>query len=222
MTYFTDDYIQFFKELSQNNEKSWFDENRKRYEESVKKPFQKFVNDINEAIQHFDKNIDSDTKKSIFRINRDIRFSKDKTPYNTMMKAAFTNGGRKSSKPAYYLGIGHDHFGFGAGLFDLEKDALEKIRKAISKKADSFLKILNNKQLKSSFPEVHGERLKKAPKGFEETFEKCPLVANKQFYLMKQLTDTSLILKEDFMDLILSEFEKAKLFNQFLLEAIEN
>jgi uncharacterized protein (TIGR02453 family) len=220
MIYFSQDYIDFFKELSLNNEKSWFDENRKRYEESVKKPFQKFVNDLNQAIQHFDKNIDTDTKKAIFRINRDIRFSKDKTPYNTVMKAAFTNGGRKSSKPAYYLGISYDHFGVGAGSFDLEKDALEKLRLAIAKKTDSFLSVINDKKLKSSFSEVHGERLKKAPKCYEETFEKCPIIANKQFYLMNQFPAIELILKDDFLDLVISEFEKAKSFNQFLLEAI--
>lgn len=220
MTYFTKNYIRFFKELEKNNEKSWFDENRTIYENDVKKPFQNFISDLNQAIYHFDKNIDPEIKNAIFRINRDIRFSKDKSPYNTVMKAAITKGGRKSANPGYYIGISHDHIGVGAGLYNLEKEELNKVRQSIADNTKSFLSIINDEDFKSSFPEILGDRLKKAPKEFLASYETCPIIANKQFYVMKVFDNPSLILKEDFLDLVLGEFQKASLFNKFLHQAI--
>ena len=82
--YFEEDFLDFFTELAFNNEKSWFDVNRKRYEKSVKDPFKAFVVDMIAGIAEFDPSITTDLqpKDVSFRINRDIRFSKDKTPYN--------------------------------------------------------------------------------------------------------------------------------------------
>lgn len=103
MKYFTPEYINFFNNLEKNNSKIWFDENRKLYEESVKKPFNSFISELILEILQFDDSIDIHTKNAIFRINRDIRFSKDKTPYNTHKRAALVKGGRKSPYPGYYL-----------------------------------------------------------------------------------------------------------------------
>ena len=81
MKYFSSDYLEFFKELAPNNNKDWFDKNRKRYIDSVKEPFKKFVTDLIQEISKVDDEVQIEAKDAIFRINRDIRFSKDKTPY---------------------------------------------------------------------------------------------------------------------------------------------
>ena len=94
-TYFSPDFLQFFKELAANNHKEWFDENRKRYETVVKKPFEVFVQHAIDEMAKLDPRLSElDPKKCIFRINRDIRFSKDKAPYKLNRSAAISVGGR--------------------------------------------------------------------------------------------------------------------------------
>ena len=95
MAYFTKDFIDFFKELAANNKKEWFDFNRKRYEKSVKQPFAEFVQEMIDRIRADDPKVDISTKDAIFRINRDVRFSKDKTPYKTHMAAIVSARGKK-------------------------------------------------------------------------------------------------------------------------------
>lgn len=95
MALFTKDFIDFFKELSQNNNKKWFDQNRKKYEKFVKVPFHSFVERMIEKIEDDDPDMKITPAESIFRINRDIRFSRDKTPYKTQMSALISRTGKK-------------------------------------------------------------------------------------------------------------------------------
>ena len=116
MKYFTQDYLDFFKELAANNHKEWFDENRKRYEKSVKDPFKKFVEALIAETHKFDPSVNIEAKDAIFRINRDIRFSKDKTPYKLDRSAIISSGGRKDhSIPGFYIATGFSGHGFGIG-----------------------------------------------------------------------------------------------------------
>ena len=96
MAYFTNEYFAFFKELAGNNNKDWFDANRKRYEEHVKDPFKHFLQDLINAIKVLDDRIDLTPNQAGFRINRDIRFSKDKTPYKLNRSAIISPGGTKN------------------------------------------------------------------------------------------------------------------------------
>ena len=106
MQYFTEDFINFFKELAANNHKEWFHENKKRYESSVKKPFTVFVGKMIEEIQKVDADLMIEPKDCILRINRDIRFSKDKTPYNLHYTAFISRGGKKDkSIPGFFYSI---------------------------------------------------------------------------------------------------------------------
>src|SRR5690606_4197407 len=95
MAYFTSDFIEFFKELAANNNKEWFDENRERYQKNVKIPFEKFVAALMAELKKDDPELTGDPKKAIFRINRDIRFAKDKTPYKLNRSAAISKYGKK-------------------------------------------------------------------------------------------------------------------------------
>ena len=87
MIYLEKEYLNFFNELSENNNKLWFDENRKRYEKFVKKPFENLITDLIAELSNIDLKITMQAKDAMFRINRDIRFSNDKTPYKTQMSA---------------------------------------------------------------------------------------------------------------------------------------
>jgi uncharacterized protein (TIGR02453 family) len=101
MTYFNNDFVKFFRELEKNNTTDWFHANKTRFENSVKKPFHKFIDDLIDALRFVHPNLDMTAKEAIFRINRDIRFSKDKSPYKTHMLALISEYGKKEySKPA--------------------------------------------------------------------------------------------------------------------------
>ena len=104
MHFFEQDFIDFFKELQQNNHRDWFHSQKKRYENSVKQPFLIFVQEIINQMQDMDQAITMEAKEAMFRINRDIRFSKDKSPYKTHMAAIISAGGKKDmTTPGMYL-----------------------------------------------------------------------------------------------------------------------
>ena len=107
MKYFTSDFVEFFKDLAKNNQKEWFHENKKRYEASIKNPFTLFLKDLIAEIQKFDSELHIEPKDCILRINRDVRFSKDKTPYNLHYTAFISKGGKKDkSIPGFFLRFG--------------------------------------------------------------------------------------------------------------------
>ncbi len=110
MAWFTKEYEQFFDELNNNNEREWFNANKSRYEKHVKKPFEAFVSDLILRMQQYDSACQIQPKDAIFRVNRDIRFSKDKTPYKVQMSAVVGKGGKKeSSLTGVYLELGSQH-----------------------------------------------------------------------------------------------------------------
>lgn len=220
MAYFTQAYIDFFKGLSENNNKDWFDEHRKIYEKEVKDTFKHLVQAIIDEIPSLDQDIAMATKDAVFRINRDIRFSKDKTPYNTIMKAGFARGGRRSSYAGYYLGIDADHVHVGGGVFGVEKEPLEKIRNEIAAHPEEFLKLVQNDTFVSQFGGVMGEKIKRIPKEFQEVHEKVPLIANKQFYYMAKLDANELVTSDKLLSTIMEYFKMITPINRFLKEAI--
>lgn len=221
MPYFTKDFVKFFKELAANNNKVWFDENRKRYEKSVKEPFYAFVEDIALKIHKLDKTVETDPKKCIFRINRDVRFSKDKTPYKTSLGAVIAKNGKKGVDfPGYYLELGPENFKIYGGLYMLDKTKLEKVRSHIAKDIKGFNKVINAKEFKTSFGEIQGEKNKLIPKPFKEAVLKEPLIANKQFYYYKKFA-ASKITDPKLDQLILKEVKTLIPINEYFRKAIK-
>ena len=111
MTYFSIDFLDFFKELAGNNHKDWFDLNRKRYEANIKKTFEVFITDLITQINKHDEKIEITYKEAIFRINRDVRFSKNKEPYKLNRSAIISPKGKKDKAfPGLYLEMGPEHY----------------------------------------------------------------------------------------------------------------
>src|SRR5688572_9652097 len=109
MAHFSPEFVKFFKNLAKNNSTVWFNENRKTYEAEVKKPFAAFIDELIKKVQKIDPAIKIKASDAIMRINKDIRFSKDKTPYNTYVAAIVSVTGRKSKEyPGMYLQLGAD------------------------------------------------------------------------------------------------------------------
>lgn len=220
MQYFTKDFSTFFKGLAKNNNKAWFDKHRKIYEEHVKKAFVKLVEDLLPEIQKLDPEVRMLPKEAIFRINRDIRFSKDKTPYNTMVKAAFAQGGRKSSYAGYYIGISADTIHVGGGSFGIDPESLDHIRNHIVKKTPKIIKLSEQKKFKELFGEIKGEKNKRIPSDYQETFKKTDLIANKQFYYMADYKDPKLITSEKLLPFLVDHFKVITPLNSFLKKGL--
>ena len=212
-------YSDFFKELEQNNHKEWFHANKKRYENDVKEPFLELLSVLIPSLRKWDTRILPDEKKALFRINRDVRFSKDKTPYNTLLKAGFSPYGKKSMLPGYYLGISADTIHVGGGLFNVKPPELKLIRKHIINNLDDFLSRINSKDFKNYLNEVKGEKAKRIDKDLEDVTQKTELIYNKQYYAMAQLPLEDYYNSSGLTEIILEHFKAIKPLNEFLNEA---
>ncbi|MDC9724002.1 MAG: DUF2461 domain-containing protein [Urechidicola sp.] len=181
MYYFTKDYLQFFKDLAANNNKDWFDKNRKRYENIVREPFKIFITDLIDELSKEDAEIQITQKEAIFRINRDIRFSKDKTPYKLNNSAIISKGGRKDkSYPGIYVELGPEKLGVYGGVFGPDTQQVEKVRNYISKNTKEFNSLVSDKKFIKAFEEIKGKKAKRIPKQYKEIGEGQPLIYNKQ------------------------------------------
>ena len=221
MAYFTQGFIDFFKQLSRNNKREWFHAHKKDYEGHVKKPFKDFVAEMIDRVSELDSEIDLQPKDAIFRIARDIRFSKDKTPYKTWVAAVITPGGRRDAGyPGLYFHFSAEGVAIGGGLYELDKENLLKIRRAILRDGKTLVRALNGKQFKEIFGELRGERNVRLPKEFAAEVERYPFIANKQFYYYVDYDDPRLLLKPDLAEFVLRHYRVGTKVNEFLKNAL--
>lgn len=211
MAFFTPDFLQFFIELAPNNHKDWFDLNRKRYEKSVKEPFKDFVEHIIKEIAKTDASFkDLEAKDCIFRINRDIRFSKDKTPYKMNVSAVVAPEGKKSKAVnGVYFEFGPEHVRVYGGVYEIDKDDLLTVREGIANDLKGFQEAYSNPRFKKVFGTILGEKNKVIPKELKEAAEKEPLIFNKQWYFYAQF-DAETVLDPKLDQLLLDCFEAGK------------
>lgn len=218
MAFFSKDFHQFFKELDKNNHKDWFDQNRKRYEKEVKNSFKKFVEHLIKRVHEVDPSVNIEAKDAIMRINRDIRFSKDKTPYKTHFPAVISAGGRKNMGiPGQFFSLGLSGMEIYGGLYQPDKEMLYNIRQHISYNLKEFDKIINDQKFKKLFGEVKGEKNKIIPSEFKEDAESQPLIFNKSFYYHTKF-GPEVITKDNLDEIWMDCFLTGKDLNDFLYE----
>ena len=223
MAYFTPAYTNFFKQLAANNHKDWFHDHKKEYEQQVKEPFKAFVGDLITAVQkEQDKELDLLPKEAIFRINRDIRFSKDKTPYKLHKSAVISRGGRKNKQyPGFYVQFGVDEYWLGGGAYWLDKENLLAVRQYLAQHPQKTQALLEAPQLLKFYGGIQGEQNKRLPKEFKAIQEELPIIANKQFYFMKVYEEEEeLLLREDLLEWVLEHYEAGLEWNNFLIKAL--
>jgi uncharacterized protein (TIGR02453 family) len=215
--YFSSEFTDFFKGLAANNHRDWFNDNRKIYENQVKKPFQQLVADLIEAT-----NSSLQVKNAVFRINRDIRFSKDKTPYQLHVSAVISDGGRQNMQiPGLYVHLSAVEHHIGGGMYMPDKENLMKIRQAIIARPKKFENLLKDKDFASLYESIEGDKNKILPKEIKHLAEKSPWVFNKQFYFMAEYNDENLPLRKDLLPFIMKHHEGGRRFNDFFKKAIE-
>lgn len=221
MPYFSKQFDTFFKDLSKNNQREWFHEHKKEYDEYVKIPFERFVTELIEHSIFFDPEIEIAPKNAIFRINRDIRFSKDKKPYKTHVGAALAKGGKKNWKyPGFYVQFGHNTIVIAGGCHGPDTNNLQNIRESIAKHNKKFQNIIDNTVFKKTFGTIKGTKNKRIPSEFKEMAAIQPFIANKQFYYWKEYSDPSILLQKNLLEFVIDHFKAGRRLNEFLKNAI--
>ncbi|MBN2814125.1 MAG: DUF2461 domain-containing protein [Bacteroidales bacterium] len=210
----------FLRELKENNCKQWFDENRDRYK-VLRVEFVDFINGLIAEIGLFDKEIGHiSAKDCIFRINRDIRFSSDKSPYKTNFGAFIAKGGRNSGNAGYYLHIEPKNCFLAGGIYMPSPSVLKSLRKSIYDHFDEFMEMLSEPSFKKHFgSKLWGEQLKTAPQGYPKDFPGINFLRFKQFTVFKNIPD-GLYLKPGYVNEILRAFLAMAPFNTFLNHAV--
>jgi len=177
----------FLKELKNNNNRDWFEANKtdfKKHQSEVKS----FLEAVKTNLNHHD----DIEKMKLFRIYRDIRFSKDKTPYKSHFAGSFSRLGAHL-RGGYYIHLKPGESLLATGFWDPNKEDLFRIRKELEMDADDFRKVINKKELKETWGELRGDELKTAPKGFDKEHPDIDLIRKKQFVFVRNLTDEEVL-----------------------------
>ena len=220
MKYFNQKYLNFFKELAANNHKHWFDENRKYYEQEVREPFKYFVGDLIKAVGEIDNEIKLEPKNAIFRINRDVRFSKDKTPYKLFNSAIISKTGRKDKAyPGMYIELNPERLGIFGGLFMPDTQQVCKVRAYIVANQQEFLTIVSDTKFTKYYGKILGKQHKRIPKEFREVAEKINLLYNKQWYY-KTILSPKIILQDNLTEIIIENYKVSYKLQHFLIKAL--
>jgi uncharacterized protein (TIGR02453 family) len=175
---------------------------------------------------HFEKfapEFDVNPKKSIFRIYRDVRFSKDKTPYKTHVAAHFVLSGKPKGVEGsgFYLHIEPGEVFLGGGIYMPDSDQLKKIRRAIAGHSEEFLSLMSQRNFKKTFGTLQGEKLQRVPQGYEPDHPMAEWLKHKQFFLWVEWSE-SRCLKEKFAEEVASIFKAATPMVRFLNDAMSD
>jgi len=212
--------LDFLRDLRQNNTREWFHANKQRYERELKGPFVAFIAALIKRLQQYDPAIQIEPQQAMYRIHRDVRFSKDKTPYNRHISAIISRYGRKNaSYPGLYFRLDEGMLTFGGGVYYLEKTALEQLRQKISQEPQRLQQIVDEAAFRDKYGTIQGEQYKRIPVAYKELAQSQPLLANKQFYALHEMPSER-ILEQDLLDMAEEHFLAVRPLNRFLAEAI--
>jgi uncharacterized protein (TIGR02453 family) len=211
---FSPEAIQFLADLAVNNDRAWFQPRKAEYERLLKEPFEAMIAALAERLEARGVPLLADPKRSPFRIYRDTRFSKDKTPYKTHIAAVFTRrGGEKNS--GYYFSVSPDEIEAGGGVYNPPAADLRVMRGYLAEHHEEFRRITAAPAVKRLFGEMTGSSLARAPKGFPADHPAADLLRRKQFMLFRPL-DVSLATSPKLYREIVKRFEAATPMLQFL------
>lgn len=220
--HFTDAMWQFLVELSQNNDRDWFNANKQRYEDAVRGPALAFIRamgprlaEIAPALQAIDKKVGG----SLMRVYRDTRFSKDKTPYKTNVGVQFRHrAGKDVHAPGVYVHIDIEEVFIGIGLWQPDKEPLHAIRSRIADKPDAWRAIIESAPFADGPWEQHGASLKRVPRGFDKAHPLADELKRKSFIAVRPL-DAELFESPALCDTIADHVRTMRPYMAFLCDA---
>lgn len=219
--YFNPDFQQFFIDLAANNNKEWFDANRKRYTSQVKQPFEHFVSELIKASAKLIPGVDPDPKKAIFRINRDIRFSPDKTPYKLHSAAYLSPYGKKDPNFAgFYFQFGPEHLMLAGGVYSPDAAQLLRLRKHLLARHKEFYALTNAPEFKRIYGSVKGDENKRiSDKELMEASKQHPILLKKQLYFESN-PPADTVERDDLMQFMLEHIEASLPLAHFFESAL--
>ena len=219
----TKEALQFLEDLVANNNTEWMHANKKRYE-NFKKDYHQYIASVLAEMKPLDRTLEPlEVKNCTFRINRDIRFSKDKSPYKTNIGIWFTQNKNSKNSPGYYIHFEKGRSFIAGGVWCPEPEELKKIRKEIEFFHDDLEKIVADKTFKKEFKEMtHDDNnsLKNAPKGFDPSHPAIEFLKLKS-YTASQKVDDKIFTEPDFSKKIAQKLIALKPMNDFLKRALE-
>ena len=209
--------LQFLRALKKNNERPWFNKNKDRFV-AANENFTRFVQTLIDETAKFDRSAAGiDAKNAVFRIYRDIRFSKDKSPYKTHFGAVLTGRG-KGFLAGYYLQLEPGNAFLAGGVHMTEPENMKAIRARISAEGKKFLKIISDKNFKKTFT-IEGDRLVRVPQGFDREDPMAEYLKYKDLTVIHSLDDKK-VLSDDFASYCAKIFKVMVPFNRFLNESV--
>lgn len=220
----TKDSVQFLEDLRTNNNRDWFIDNKKRYE-VFKKDYQKLVGDFLDVMKPLDPSLEMlEVKNCTFRINRDIRFSKDKSPYKDHLGVWMSSGVKGNNRSGYYIHIGQSESFIAGGFYCPEAEDLKKVRKEIAYFHEDLEEILNNKNFKAAFGDFDRNEsnvLKNPPRGYEKEHPAIEFLKLKSFETSQKFNIAE-VTKEDFVTKMSKRLILLKPLNDFINRALSS
>jgi uncharacterized protein (TIGR02453 family) len=187
---FPKDFFAFFRELKAHNERPWFEANKQRFRESVQAPMSEFIAAMAPRLAKVSKRFTADPRPnggSMFRIYRDVRFSRDKRPYKEHAACHFRHSlGKDVHAPGFYMHFAPGEVFFGGGLWMPPPESLNKVREAIAARSPDWKKVLEDKNFRKHFDGVKGEGLTRPPRGFDPENPYIEDIKRKSFYAMHE------------------------------------
>jgi uncharacterized protein (TIGR02453 family) len=211
--------LTYLANLKNNNDRDWFNKNRKDYE-AAKKEFEKFVQAAIDQIAVFEPIMKGlEASSCIFRINRDVRFSNDKSPYKAHFGAFIVKGGRKNGDKygGYYIHIEPGNSLIAGGAHMPPSPWLTALREKIDEDPKKLLKIINDKEFIEYFGKLEGEKLKSAPRGYPADHPHLDLLKFKSYFVMAEVADKDVI-SPNYLNYVIKVSKAMKPLNDFVSE----
>ncbi len=206
---FTPDTIAFLKSLKANNSREWFHSNRPAYEQGLKEPSKLFAESMCAALEH---TTGVAHRSKIFRINRDLRFSKDKTPYNTHLHISFAP---EEENGMWFFGLEPDNLSLGFGVFEFPKARLETVRQQLNGPLGARMMELTT-TLEAAGLRIPEPALKRVPAGFEKDHPHSDALRRKGISAWKDFTNAEFVTKPKLVDRVMEQFRAFHPLKEFL------
>jgi uncharacterized protein (TIGR02453 family) len=214
---FPNEAIQFFRGLARNNHRDWFLPRKPVFDEQVKQPMVQLCDALNGALRRFAPNYISDPAKAVYRIYRDTRFSKDKTPYKTHIAASFRHRFLcgDAAGAGFYFQVSHKDVSVGGGIYMPSPETLLAVRNHLAEYHKEFEAILKARSVKRLVGDIQGDQLSRTPKGFACDHPAADLLRRKQIYFFTELSP-EIATTPDIFNEVVTRFETMTPFIEFL------
>ncbi|MGD8376182.1 MAG: DUF2461 domain-containing protein [Acidobacteriota bacterium] len=222
--HFTPDLFRFLDQLRRNNRRDWFERHKERYLEHVREPMLRFIADFRPRLERISRHLVADPRPvggSMFRVHRDVRFSKDKSPYKPYAAAQFRHRrGKDVHAPGYYVHLAPDSIFAGAGIWHPERAVLDRIRNALVERPEAWRRLLRRKPFRDGTLALGGDALKRPPRGFDPEHPLVEDLKRKDFITTMTFTVEDAC-SPDFLSRYAASCRAAAPFLRFLAEALD-